>query len=492
MNVLEISDLSKSFDGVPILRNIELSIPAGRIFGLAGENGAGKSTLARCISNKIPHDHGIIKVNGRIVDGHEHAGKVYVVPQEFNLIPNLTVAENIFLGRELTCGLFLDHAGMNARSRELLGRLECQVDPGVLVGQLSLAQRQLVELAKAFLSDAKLIIMDEPSTILNNSECQLLFKNMREIASEGRSIIFITHKLEEIRTICDQVVVLRDGELVFQADPKTISARTIAESMVGRELSQIYPPKIMPDSDAPWLLQVENLSDCSGRVKNCSFNLRRGEVIGVAGLAGAGRSELAETICGLRRHSGGKLIFNGEILKINHYSQALARGLVYLSEDRQLSGLLLDSDLVENSTLPAWQKYCRAGWVQKQLALMDTQKFIELFRIRCLDVFQTVRRLSGGNQQKVAIARGMNCDPELFIFDEPTRGVDVGARGEIYHFIHNIAAQGVACIIISSDIEEIMGNCRRVLVMRNGEIAGELTDENVSEKNIICLAAGVA
>ncbi|MEG1980047.1 MAG: sugar ABC transporter ATP-binding protein [Victivallaceae bacterium] len=492
MNILEISDLSKSFDGVSILRNIKLDIPAGRIVGLAGENGAGKSTLARCISNKISHDQGVIKVAGETLSGRRSAAKVYVVPQEFNLVANLTVAENIFLGRELKCGPFLNHAAMNARSRELLARLECQVEPTMLIERLSLAQRQLVELAKAFLGDAKLIILDEPTTILNNSECRLLFKNMREIAAEGRSIIFITHKLEEIRSICDQVVVLRDGELVYQADPKTISARTIAENMVGRELSQIYPEKIVTQANANLLLQLENFSDCAGRVKNCSLDLRRGEVIGLAGLAGAGRSELAETICGLRRRKSGNLVFNGEKIKINHYSEALAHGVVYLSEDRQLSGLLPDADLVENSTLAAWKKYCCAGWVQKKRALADTEKFIELFRIRCQDAFQSVRRLSGGNQQKVAIARGLNCEPELFIFDEPTRGVDVGARGEIYQFIHEIAGKGVACIIISSDIEEIIGNCRRVLVMRQGEIAGELCDENVSEKNIICLATGVA
>lgn len=477
---LEISGLTKSFGPVKVLSGVSFSLEAGTILGLAGENGAGKSTLAKCISGQHQPSAGTIRMNG----------PCYVIPQEFSLIPTLKVYENIFLGRELSRFGFLRKKDMIRRSAELLAMIDPSIDPCAGVSSLGVAEKQKIEIAKAFLNDTKLLIMDEPTTVLNRTETETLFRIMRDFRGRGGAIIYISHKLEEVRTICDRIVVLRDG--VLAADEKTseVSAMDIARQMVGRNLQRVFPAKESVPDSAPEVLRCENLS-AGDAVRNVSFSLRRGEILGFAGLAGAGRTELAETICGFRKRTGGRLFLNGKAVVWKSPHAAREAGLSYLPEDRQRTAILPDFSVTDNITIGSLEKYGKAGFVRKKLCREAAERYIGRFRIRTENPETKLRNLSGGNQQKAVIARGLDSDPQIFIFDEPTRGVDVGARGEIYEFIHELARSGVSCILISSDLEEIIGNCARTLVMRKGSLQGELRDDRITEEEIMFLATGV-
>ncbi len=478
-SLLEIQDVTKSFGPVSVLSGVTFSLQSGEILGLAGENGAGKSTLAKCISGQYKVSSGAITLRG----------SCYVIPQEFSLIPTLKVYENIFLGREKTCCGILRKKDMIRRSRELLAMLECDTDPSALVAELGVAEKQKIEIAKAFLYEAKVLIMDEPTTVLNRTETETLFRIMKDFQSGGGAIIYVSHKLEEVRTICDRIVVLRDG--VLAADKKTdeVTAMDIARHMVGRSLSRIFPAKKEIPETEEEVLRCENVS--SGKeVQNVSFVLRKGEILGFAGLAGAGRTELAEAVCGLRQRTG-KLYYHGKEVHWKTPHAAKADGMSYLPEDRQRTAILPDFSVIDNITVGSLEKYSRCGIVRRSLCRQTAEKYIEKFRIKTESAETCLRNLSGGNQQKAVIAKGLDSNPQIFIFDEPTRGVDVGARGEIYEFIHELAAAGISCILISSDLEEIIGNCARTLVMRKGEIAGELRGSQITEEEIMFLATGV-
>lgn len=478
--ILEISGLAKSFGPVKVLADVSFSLHPGTILGLAGENGAGKSTLAKCISGQHRPSAGTIRVNG----------PCYVIPQEFSLIPTLKVYENIFLGRELSRFGLLRKKEMIRRSAELLAMIDPEIDPCAETAFLGVAEKQKIEIAKAFLHDTKLLIMDEPTTVLNRTETETLFRIMRDFRARGGAIIYISHKLEEVRTICDRIVVLRDGVLVADEKTSEVSAMDIARQMVGRSLQRVFPPKeAVPDS-ASEVLRCENLSAGSA-VRHVSFTLRRGEILGFAGLAGAGRTELAETICGFRKRTGGRLFLNGKPVVWKSPHAAKKAGLSYLPEDRQRTAILPDFSVTDNITIGSLEKYGKAGFVRKKLCREAAERYIGRFRIRTENPETKLRNLSGGNQQKAVIAKGLDSDPQIFIFDEPTRGVDVGARGEIYEFIHELAHSGVSCILISSDLEEIIGNCTRTLVMRKGSLQGELRDDRITEEEIMFLATGV-
>ncbi len=479
--VLEIENLTKSFGASPVLSGVTFSLQRGMILGLAGENGAGKSTLARIISGRLKPDSGTVR----------RKGSCYVLPQEFNLIGTLTVYENIFLGDERTAFGFLKKKEMIARTKELFAKLNMPIDPERQASGLSVAEKQMTEIAKALHHEAALMILDEPTTVLSRQETEILFTLLRELRDKGTCLIFVSHKLDEMLSLCDEVAVLRDGVLVARDQAKDLTPFQIACSMVGRNLSQVFPPKTPVAEDAPVRFSAEHLTSVDGTVKDVSFSVRRGEILGLAGLAGAGRTELAETVCGLRKRKSGKIVLDGAAYVHASPGKLFRAGISYLSEDRQGTALLTGESVTVNTTLASLAAYCKFGFIRQKQEKISAKEYIRAFRIKCESADSAVSSLSGGNQQKVAIAKGLDTNPGFFIFDEPTRGVDVGARREIYDFIHELAERGVSCLLISSDLEEIIGNCTRVLVMHEGRIRGEVSGENITEEELICYATGV-
>lgn len=493
--LLEVRGLYKSYSEVKVLNNVSLSVGKGSITGLIGENGAGKSTLIKCINGVTRPDSGEIIFQGRAlkhitIESALRLG-IVTIPQEFNLANEMTVRENIFLGHELKRGVFfLDHAAMRRRTRELLERLESRISPDAEVGTLSIAEKQLVEIARAINHTCKLLIMDEPSTVLNPPEVENLFRIMRSMRDEGISIIYVSHKLNEVKKICDTVTVLRDGEFVCERPVSELTTKDMANLMVGRELSRIFPPKLeLPEEKVP-ALELNKVT-LAKLVHDASLKLYHGEILGLAGLGGSGRTELAEAVYGIRRIISGKVLVHGREKRIKSPAQAVAAGIAYLTEDRQSSGVILSFPLAHNCTLISLRKYCLASFIGRKKEKEAAEKYIRRFEIKTTSGATPIRELSGGNQQKGAIAKSLDHEPEIFIFDEPTRGIDIKSRSDIYYFINGLARQGMACLIISSDLEEIIGLCRRVAVMREGTVAGVLENEHVNEKEIMYLATGV-
>jgi ribose transport system ATP-binding protein len=480
---LIISNLVKSYGQNNVLDNISLTIKAGSIVGLVGENGAGKSTLAKCIGNHIKYDSGSITFN-------KEDFVVYTVPQEFTLIKELTVWENIFLGREITTLGFVNSKKMIKEATNLLASLNSNIDVKKVVSSLSVAEKQIVEIAKAFLLKSNLIILDEPTTVLNQKETSVLFNIMKDYTSKGNSIIYISHKLPEVIDICDEIAILRDGVLVDINKSTNFTPLMLAEKMVGRELANKDKVLHQVEENSSVILEVENLSSLP-EVKSATFKLKKGEILGVAGLAGSGRTQLAQAICALRHKDGGVIKYKGKIVNFKNYRNALDKGFAYLSEDRQSTACLLDFSITSNISLSSLKKYCQSFFISHNKEEQAASNYISSFRIKTNSSSTLVRNLSGGNQQKVAIAKGLDTNPEIFIFDEPTRGVDINARNEIYSFIEQLAKDGVSCILISSDLEEIISNCARVIVMHQGTIKGQLIKDEITEENIMYLATGV-
>jgi ribose transport system ATP-binding protein len=471
--------LTKRFNGITVLDGISLEVPAGCILGIVGENGAGKSTFVKCITGIYKPDAGSVRLSGN----------VSMIPQEFNLAQDLSVCENIFLGREPARFGMIDRKKMASESARLLSELNSQISPYGSVAELNVAEKQMVEIAKALSVQSKLLIMDEPTTVLNSRETEILFRVMRELKNNGCSIIFISHRLDEICTICDRVAVFRDGTLVHQSAASDLNPEQIARLMVGRELTRLFPEQVVTEN-------TENALECSEiqagkEVNGVSFSLKRGSVTGLAGLAGAGRTELAEAICGLRKRNRGTIRIFGKTVINRTPAEAIRNGMVYLSEDRQASGLLPDFSVIRNTTLASLVKYCTAGFIHSGKERLTTLEYIREFGIKTSSPDAQISSLSGGNQQKVAIAKCLDNSPEIFIFDEPTRGVDIGARREIYDFIAGLAKEGMTCLIISSDLDEIIGMCPRILVMRAGTLAGELNGTEITQEQIMYLATGV-
>ena len=476
--VLNVTDLECAYGSVKVLSGISFQLKSGSILGIAGENGAGKSTLVKTIC-------GLLKpVRGRV----DRAVPAAAIHQEFNLAPHLTVAENIFLGMELQRTGILKLAAMQSASRELFDSLEVKIAPDALISSLTVAEKQMVEIAKAVATQAGVIIMDEPTTVLNKGETEKLFKLVRSLSAQGTGIIYISHKLDEVLELCDQVLILRDGEMAGLHISSELTPRTLAEKMVGRELNGIFPPKL-PEAAGCIKLELENV--CAKEVDNISFTLRSGEILGVAGLNGSGRSELAETIFGLRPLTSGTIRINGQKVTISSVRDALKNKMAFLTEDRQGSGLLLEFPIDMNMTLASLPQYSTKGLLNFKAIRQKAIEYVKEFSLKCNSPAQTVKNLSGGNQQKTAIAKCLDTAPEIFIFDEPTRGVDVGARREIYDFVHSLAEKGCACLLISSDLEELLGLCRKIMVIRNGTLAGFVSGEELTEQHIIRKATGV-
>lgn len=492
--ILEVNGITMEFSTVRVLDSVDLGIRRGEIMGLIGENGAGKSTLIKIISGLYQSSAGTIKLEGEEVRIPDYitAKKmgISIVPQEFNLINTLTVYENIFLGNEIMSrsGL-LDKAQMRKLAAEQLHRLNMPIKVDRLISDLSVAEKQMVEISKALMLHARILIMDEPTTTLTGHEVQILFALMRELKEQGVTIIFVSHKLKEVKTICDRVTVLRDGLLISVDEVESVSEEDLARKMIGRDFTQVFPPK-KESKEADVVLEVEHLG-VKNLLYDISFNLRRGEILGFAGLVGSGRTELFEAVMGLRPIERGKIFIEGKEVRIRNAKEAVNYGLGYISEDRQGKGIVQNFDIPKNVSLISLIDYIKRGFIDKKSVAKKSDYYVDMFNIVAASKKGELRFFSGGNQQKVYLARWVDTNPKILIFDEPTRGIDVNAKREIYDFIYQLSNRGISCVVISSEMEEIIGLCNRVYVMKEGIIAGCLTDDHVTEQEIMFYAAGI-
>ena len=499
--LLQMRDISKTFPGVRALDNVRLDVHAGEIHSLMGENGAGKSTLMKILSGAYQADPGgQIVVDGQAVtiDGPLAAKAlgIAVIYQELSLAPNLSVAENIHAGRELRRGGkrfgLVDRAGMARDSEEVLKRLGASFGPETIVGTLSIAEQQLVEIARAVHTRARILVMDEPTTPLSSRETDRLFQLIRQLRAEGLAIIYISHRMAEIYELSDRVSVLRDGAYVGTLARDALSADSLVKMMVGRDLSGFYKKQHAPYDPGNVVLSVRDVAD-GGRVAGCSFDLHAGEVLGIAGLVGAGRTELARLVFGAEPRTRGEIRIDGRVLPMRSPREAIDAGLVYLTEDRKRQGLFLDMSVRDNINVSVCNRDARLGVLDLAKGAERARDAIRSLSIRVPHANVNVGALSGGNQQKVLLSRLLETAPRVLILDEPTRGVDIGAKSEIYRIINDLAKAGVGVIVISSELPEVIGVADRVLVMREGEIAGELgghSGKAISQEAIIELATG--
>jgi ribose transport system ATP-binding protein len=484
----------KQFEVVRALDGVSFEMNGGEVHGLIGENGAGKSTLMKALAGVHRLSGGRMELRGeRYEPGSARAALemgVVMIHQELNLVDELTVAENIYLGREPRRAGLIDRGAMNAAAREQVRALGLGVDPTARVGDLSIAACQLVEIAKALSRKARVLIMDEPTAVLTPGETRALFDLVRTLRDSGVLVVLISHRLDEILGVCDRVTVMRDGRYVTTVTPAETSAAGLAELMVGRTLSEQYPRAAEPGGGGGTpALEVVNLT-LPGVLSDVSVTVKKGEIVGLAGLIGAGRTELGEALVGLRRGWTGTVRVEGRALKAGSVREATAAGLVYLSEDRKGRGLHVDLPIMDNVTMVSLGRYCRP-LVSARGQREATARHQKSLAIKLGRAGDPASSLSGGNQQKVAIAKWLEMGPRVLIVDEPTRGVDVGAKREIYLTIRQLVEAGMSCLMISSDMPELLGMCHRAYVMRGGKIAGELRGAEMSEERVMALAAGV-
>jgi ribose transport system ATP-binding protein len=497
--ILEMRGVSKSFFSIKALRAVDLTVYAGEIHALMGENGAGKSTLMKILSGAYrPDPGGEIRIEGKPVRiegplGGRAAG-ISIIYQELSLAPNLSVAENIYLGREVSHSGFLARGAMRVGVGPILERLGADFLPSTLVAHLSMGQRQLVEIARALHARSKILIMDEPTTALSAGESERLFALIRQLRAEGLAIIYISHRMDEVYALGDRVTVLRDGRLVGSLDKQDIRADAIVRLMVGRDVSSFYKKDHDPGAGKGHpVLTVIDMAD-GLRVKGCSLTVHAGEVVGLAGLIGAGRTELAHLIIGAAPRTSGRLELEGRPIDIRTPGEALAAGIAYLTEDRKALGLFLDMSCLDNINLAVLGRDAKLGWfLDRDKARECADRAFTGLSIRAANAGVPAGGLSGGNQQKVLLSRLLAIAPKVLILDEPTRGVDVGAKSEIYSIIDNLAKAGTAILVISSDLPEIIGICDRVIAMRSGLVAGEVRRTEtapLSQEDIMALATG--
>ncbi|HOV38028.1 MAG TPA: sugar ABC transporter ATP-binding protein [Spirochaetales bacterium] len=489
---LEMRGIDKSFGSVPVLKNMQLEILPGEIHALVGENGAGKSTLMKILGGVIQRDAGEIIIDNKPVEiskvrDAEKLG-IAIIHQELSIIPDMTLAENIFLGNEIRTSLgIVDTKRMNQKVSDVLGKLGLAIHPTEKARGLGVGQLQLVEVAKALIHKAQLIVMDEPTSALTDREIERLFDIIRGLKNEGVSFIYISHRLDELFAICDRLTVLRDGEYIGTARIKEISFNQVISMMVGREIGDRFPRKTNKPQDV--LLEVKNLSR-AGAFKNIHFSLRKGEILGIAGLMGAGRTELVRSLFGAEPADSGEIILKGTPVNIHSPKEAMQLGIGLVTEDRKLEGLFLDFAIDFNMMTTNFDALAHYGLLQNRKVRSYAEELVQALRIKTRSVQEKVSNLSGGNQQKVVVAKWLGREPEILILDEPTRGVDVGAKREIYEIINQLSEKGVAIIMVSSELPEIVGMSDRVLVMRLGQQAGIL-DSPITQEHIMSLATGV-
>ncbi len=491
--LISVRDVSKSFPGVRALGGVRFELMSGEVHALMGENGAGKSTLMKILAGVYTKDSGTILYNGAAVDfaspREAQAAGIGIIHQELQLMNHLTVAQNIFIGREpkRAFGLLLDDNTLNRQANAILDHMSLAIDPRTIVGGLTVAKQQMVEIAKALSFNSRVLIMDEPTAALNNAEIAELFKMIRELKARGVGIVYISHKIDELKQISDRVTVLRDGEYVGTVPTETTSIETIISMMVGRKLSDAP----LHAANAPRnevALEVKNLN-CGPLVRNVSFALRRGEILGFAGLMGAGRTEVARAVFGADRAQSGEIVVLGKKASIRSPKEAVAAGIGYLSEDRKRYGLAVGMDVSSNVVMADLAKYLSFKFFLRKGQIRETvTRFIKLLNIRTPSATQEVRLLSGGNQQKIVVAKWLARDCDILFFDEPTRGIDVGAKAEIYKLLRGLADQGKAIVMISSELPEILRMSDRIVVMCEGRITGVLSSQEASQERIMQLA----
>ncbi|WP_276353760.1 sugar ABC transporter ATP-binding protein [Cohnella caldifontis] len=493
--LLAMEGITKSFSGVKVLDGVSLQLKKGSVHALVGENGAGKSTLMKILTGMYDDYQGTITLEGKPIRFPDeraalNAG-ISIVAQELTPIPDLTIAENIFIGREPTTRFkgIISRKKLYEQTRELINKLGLAYDPHTKMRELSVAETQMVEIIKAISRDSRLIVMDEPTSALTEAETHYLFGQIEQLRDQGIAIVFISHKFDEIFRICDEVTVLRDGKFIGSQPIGELDQDKIVTMMVGRQISDIYPP-LLPPGD-PVVFEANGLTR-AGEFKDVSFRIRKGEIVGVSGIMGAGRTEVARAIFGLDRLDAGEIKLAGEKLKIRTPRDAIRKGIAMVSEDRKQLGLVLVRSIKDNIALPNMDRFAR-GWVIKRGKLREEAKQISAkLSVKASSLDIEAGNLSGGNQQKVVLAKWLVRSLKLLILDEPTRGIDVGAKTEIYRLIRDLASEGLPILMISSELPEVIGMSHRVLVMAEGRIQGELPREQATQENIMQLIVAAA
>ena len=486
--ILKMQGIQKYFSGVHALKGVNFELKAGEVHALMGENGAGKSTLIKVLCGIHKKDGGTIEYLGQQVSydniAQSQAAGISVIHQELNMMNHLTVAQNMFIGREFMKGCFIDDRAMEAEAQRQFERMGVKIDPSAKLGDLTVGKQQMVEIAKAVSRECKLLVLDEPTAALTQPEVEELFKIMRELKAKGIGMIYISHRMDEITRISDRVTVMRDGEYVGTVNTSDVTKDDIVKMMVGRVIMGDKKECSTVPADAPIILEVQHLN-AGKEVKDVSFSLRRGEILGFAGLMGAGRTEVARALYGADPRQSGEIFVNGKKVKINTPEQAVKHGICYLSEDRKRYGLMLGKSVTENSAIASVDNYITCGWINDRKMEKISAEKNALLRTKTPSMAQLLRNLSGGNQQKVIIARWLMKDSDIFIFDEPTRGIDVGAKSEMYALMEELASKGKSVIMISSELAEIQRLSDRVIVMCEGRITGELDIKDATQEEIM-------
>ena len=498
--LLELSGIEKSFSGVTVLNGIDLTIEAGKVYSLAGENGAGKSTLCNIITGALAPSAGKLIANGQTFDHFtvDQAKKlgIRMVHQELQVLPDMSIAENLFVGDEIQKHGFILKREMYARTRELLDLVGLNMDPRTPLRSIDIAARQLIEIARASKGEARLIILDEPTSSLSEAEVRRLFTIIRQYRERGTAFLFISHRIEELLEISDEIIILKDGELVSRLEPSGTSEEEIVVKMVGRNYSDYY------DRKREWfgkeVLRVRNMSGAQTKAfsnaytpRDVSFSLAEGEVLGIAGLVGAGRTELVRLLFGQDpRTPESEVYLYGEKVEINSIRDALRLGLIWVTEDRKRDGVIQNFSIKANIAIPILKQMRRRLFVNARQEAETADRYIELLRVKTTGREQQIRYLSGGNQQKVVMAKWLATKPRIMVLDEPTRGIDVGAKSEIYKLINRLTSEGIAVILISSELPEVIGMSDRILIMYEGRVAGEVSRADFSEERIMMYATG--
>lgn len=489
---IEMRGINKAFGGNPVLQNAGFVLADGEIHALMGENGAGKSTLMKILTGVYTRDAGTVIVNGKevIYNNAQEAEKegIVFIHQELNVLFDLTVEENMFLGKEIHNRFGVcNKKAMQKEVRRILDVLGVNIKPDAKMDTLSVGQQQMIEIAKALMVDAKVIIMDEPTAALSQSETVTLFKVVRSLKEKGVSIVYISHRMEEIFELCDRITILRDGQYVGTRNIPETNMDEIVKMMIGREIGERYPERDTRLGEV--IFEVKNLN-CPGIFQNVNFNVRAGEVLGVAGLMGAGRTEIMQSIFGNMPHVTGQIFMNGQEIHNKNPWDAMDNGIGFITEDRKIEGLMLEKSIMENISIANLGRISQKGVLNKKREQEMTQQGIEDLHIKCTGAQHACGNLSGGNQQKVVFAKWIFTEPKVLILDEPTRGVDIGAKKEIYSIINKLADTGVAIIMVSSELPEILGMSDRIMVVHEGKIGGFIDKNEANQENIMILATG--
>jgi rhamnose transport system ATP-binding protein len=488
--IFELRTIHKSFSGVHALRGVDFQLHSGEVHALLGENGAGKSTLIKVMTGVHQPDSGTIYLDGE----HIHFSDPYesrihgitAIYQEPSLFPDLDIAENIFVGRQpFRKGRRVDWQEMNRAAKELLVSLGVHLDPKTKARNLSIAEQQMVEIARALSINARILIMDEPTSSLTLNEVADLFRIVQRLRESGTAIVFISHRLEELFEVADRVTVLRDGMYIDTLPLEGLTKGELVRLMVGRTITDMFPKKEVEPGEV--VLEVQNLSR-KGVFENVSFQLHKGEILGMAGLVGAGRTDVARTIFGISPATSGKIWIHGNVVHITNPQKAMELGIAYVPEDRQHHGLVLPLDIVSNITLPVLPKYALHGWLRESTAQQASFEAAMRMEVKAASVWQRARELSGGNQQKVVLAKWLSTNPQILILDEPTRGIDVGTKAAVHSLMTTLAAQGMAILMISSELPEVLGMSDRVIVMHEGRVTGEFSREEVTQEKVMLAA----